>query len=460
MPVAHAAAPADWVRGVGLSPDSVSIVVMDPLGNVRVDWQADQPRQLGSVMKLVTTLSAIELLGPEKRFSTELLAVPVPHSKKWRLFFRGAGDIELKMEDLKSLIDAAKEQGVAEIASPITVDLRRFDAQKSEFSGISLTPNRASGLAPAPLTVNFGLIELSVDEQGAWQLTPPFRWARTSEGPVKTCPSDWAERLDFQPDAKRYQFRITTPSLVSCGPALIRRAPLSQLAQFEWATVLLWPETAHLPWKVGEAPSYAPVAVRHDSLPLRDWVRDINTFSNNVAARTLLLQIAADQGDVPARPEDGIQRVRQWLRARDWVFPEFDMENGAGLSHRETLSARHLSTILKYALTSNHVADFTGSLAIPGEEGTLRYRLSTLTGRTQWRLKTGYLDGVRTLAGYYFSPEGPWVVVCLVNDPAPDRAFKLQEVLLSRIEAKDFDTNTEAQRQPTSPHREIMTQNR
>jgi len=94
------------------------------------------------------------------------------------------------------------------------------------------------------------------------------------------------------------------------------------------------------------------------------------------------------------------------------------LDNGSGLSRSERISADSLAQILRAAWQSAVMPELISSLPLAGVDGTLRKRLndSSTTGRAH--LKTGYLEGVRAIAGYALdSRQRRWIVVCLINDP-------------------------------------------
>lgn len=436
-----AGSPADlvpaWVSGLPRD-ESVSVVVLNPAGVPVVLWGAEAPRQLGSAMKLVTSLAALETLGPNRRFRTDFFFQRDPEHSAWRLAIRGAGDVFLDWEALQDLLAEAKKDGVGRLYGPIIQDLRRFSTQNAGTAGIELSPQWVSGIVPGALTLNAGVLSVDRDSEGGWRVDPPVHLAPPKK---KGCPAN-EESIVLRSDRAHHRFRVLWEGAGQCPETLtVRRAPLPPIDFFHWGFEDLWNHGHPLDWEDGQAPSYAPLVLSRESPPVRDWVYAMNTFSNNVVARTLLLQLAADAGEVPATAQAGAKLVEAWMHTHAWDFPEFVLENGSGLSHRETLSAAHLSQILKYALTSPYSSEFIGSLAIPGQMGTLQHRFLDLQFPTSWHLKTGTLEGVRSLAGIYFGRQGPWVLVVLSNGPRAEDSLKFHELLLKSIEVQDLLTN-------------------
>jgi D-alanyl-D-alanine carboxypeptidase/D-alanyl-D-alanine-endopeptidase (penicillin-binding protein 4) len=431
------------LRSSGIPPSALSVLITDADGRIRLAYLGDAIREVGSLIKLVTTLAALDRLGPAFQFHTDLLAEPAADSPGlWQLALRGGGDPGLRYQDLLHLLRAAQAAGMGRPRSQVAVDLRRFAEGSGAATGIRLDPDRVSGIRPSALQIDWSTMEANLPAGGRSQvlLEPPFP-LQVLTTPVNGnyCPDDWTDQLYFEPTPGSL---ATPPGLVlrgrwpeSCPAAILRRAPLAALDHLSMALTTAWRSLGHaeiLHAVPGPVPSYATVAIRQPSRALAELVRDTNKYSNNVMARTLLLDLAAEDGRLPATVADGAEVVQHWLAAAGMAFPELDWENGSGLSHRERLTASHLSALLKYALTLPVASEFISSLAIPGAEGSLQGRFRGLRGAERLRLKSGGLEGVRGLAGYMSDGHGGYAtVVCIINDPRAEAGAAVQAALLT-----------------------------
>ena len=101
-----------------LPPDSLSIYV-ERLENAEpvIDWNADVPRNPASVMKTLTTLVALETLGPAFRWKTELYFLgPVEDGTlNGDLLMRGMGDPFLVTERFWSMLRNIRQEGIRDI---------------------------------------------------------------------------------------------------------------------------------------------------------------------------------------------------------------------------------------------------------------------------------------------------------------------------------------------------------
>ena len=130
-----------------------------------------------------------------------------------------------------------------------------------------------------------------------------------------------------------------------------------------------------------------------------------------------------------------IAAIQQWLNTQQLQFPELVLENGAGLSRRERISARHIAELLQRAMSSPFQAELEASLPILGMDGTVkkRFRDSDIAGYAH--LKTGTLDGVKSIAGYVKAHNGKqWIVVFIVNNRNAALAEPAQNALIEWLQ--------------------------
>jgi serine-type D-Ala-D-Ala carboxypeptidase/endopeptidase (penicillin-binding protein 4) len=74
------------------------------------------------------------------------------------------------------------------------------------------------------------------------------------------------------------------------------------------------------------------------------------------------------------------------------------------------------------------------SLPVTATDGTMRKRLKKNGVAGQAHIKTGSLEGVRSIAGYVLDRSGKrWVVVLIVNHPNAAGAQPAQDALLQWV---------------------------
>jgi serine-type D-Ala-D-Ala carboxypeptidase/endopeptidase (penicillin-binding protein 4) len=391
---------------------------------------ADVPRNPASVLKLVTTLAALEELGPAYQWKTEVYGSgPMREgSLDGDLYLKGYGDPYLVIEQFWRLIRGLRLSGLEQINGDLVLDQSYFADEPGDPAEFDGQPLRAYNVLPRALLVNFQAVQIRL-------LPQPRRLRVVADpavavdnrikligGPCHGGGHGWSMRVG---KGKQTRLLFQGNYASACGETEIYRVLSESGPYVHGVFEALWEEQGARQkgsWREGVTPANAPLLYTFRSPPLTDVVRLINKFSNNVMTRQLLLTLGAERFGAPGTSENGGRAVREWLERRRLNFPELVLDNGAGLSREARISARSLGRLLLAAYQSPYMPEFMSALPVSGQDGTLINRFSgELAGRLH--LKTGSLDGVRSLAGYVLDAAGRWVVVVsLYNDPRANSA--------------------------------------
>jgi D-alanyl-D-alanine carboxypeptidase/D-alanyl-D-alanine-endopeptidase (penicillin-binding protein 4) len=107
-----------------------------------------------------------------------------------------------------------------------------------------------------------------------------------------------------------------------------------------------------------------------------------------------------------------------WLAKQGLTREDLSVANGSGLAHDERGRASALVSLLRKAWVSPHAPTFLESLPVAGEDGTMSTRLKGAATQGKAFLKTGTLNGTRSLAGYVQGRSGRmYAVAAIINDP-------------------------------------------
>ena len=414
------------LKEAGIPVRNVAVVVQGVDSNqALIRHNAQQAMNPASTMKLVTTYAALELLGPAFTWKTETLidSPPVNGLLNGNLYLRGSGDPRLAQEQFWLLLRQLRARGISEINGDLVLDRSAFSLPVHDAAEFDNEPLRPYNAGPDALLVNLKSLRLSllaepgkkavsvIAETPSDELRVDNRLLLTQEA----C-GDWREKIKIKVTGTNIELSGNYAS--NCGEKALYLSPWSADVQLEQLFRALWRELGGtLRGKVrdGLVPAAArPIAVQ-ESAALGEVIRDINKYSNNVMARQVFLTLAAER---PATAEGARQRIKAWLNDKNLKLPELVLDNGSGLSRSERISADGLSQLLLAAWKSPVMPELMSSLPLAGIDGTLKKRLgsSAIAGRAH--LKTGYLDGVRAIAGYVLdSNDKRWVVVFLINDP-------------------------------------------
>ncbi len=437
-----------WARQTAVTPAQLSVFVQE-IGSARpvVSFNAEAPQNPASLMKLVTTFAALEVLGPAATWKTTLASAASQNRDvlEGDLYIRGGGDPKLRLKDLWSLLRQLRLLGIREIRGDILLDRSLFALPESDpgkFDGEALRPYN---VAPDALMINFKSVafQFRLDETGNWKVSAdPRPLGLSVQANIRATDNgcgDWKAALtsQFNLDAKppRAVFGGSIPK--SCGDQDLYRALFSN-QQYAAGTVRqVWEDSGGKLTgmvKEGVMPPNARVLAEQESEALAEIVRDINKRSNNLMARTLYLNLGLS---VPnAGPFATLERSRvamqQWMTGRGLNFPELVIENGSGLSREERIAPANLGRMLVAAFASPVMPEYLASLPLVATDGTMKKRLKATAVAGYAHIKTGTLTGVRAIGGYVLTASGRrYAVVSIVNGDTAANAQSLQDQLLS-----------------------------
>ncbi len=158
------------------------------------------------------------------------------------------------------------------------------------------------------------------------------------------------------------------------------------------------------------------VAVRQ-SPPLAQIVTVTNKVSQNLHAE-LLLRLLGRAGGSDGSAAQGARVVRSFLTTQAGVAPDdFVLYDGSGLSPKDLVTPRAVTTLLRYSTTQPWGPLLRASLPVAGTDGSLQARLAPLRGRVQ--AKTGTLGDVDALSGFLNANSGRLVIFSILTDNNP-----------------------------------------
>jgi len=432
-------AQADALREAGIPESSVAVLARSVDGGApAVLHNAAAPMNPASVMKLLTTYAALEILGPAHVWKTEALADgPLADGHlHGNLILRGSGDPRLALEQFSLFLRQLRARGLRDIDGGLVLDRSEFALPPHDPAEFDNRPLRPYNAGPDALLINLKSLRftLRADADGARieviDETPGAEGiVRNHLTPARGGCGDWRERIKIALENETIVLRGSYSP--RCGEKTLWVAPWPADFQVERLFRALWAElggTLRGPAREGQTPPGARLVATHVSPPLAEIVREINKYSNNVMARQVFLTLDAAR---PATPEGARRAIAEWLAAKGLTMPELALDNGSGLSRHERISADSLGRLLLAAWQSPVMPELIGSLPLAGADGTLRRRLARGPAAGRAHLKTGTIDNVRSLAGYVLAPNARrWIVVFLINDPRAPQGKPAMDALL------------------------------
>ena len=456
-----------------ISVQNVSLWVSDAQGNPRIAHNVDVPRNPASLIKLHTAWTALETLGPGYRWETGVytFAPIVGDVLQGDLYIRGGGDPWLVSEEVWKLTGALRRQGIREIQGDLVFDLSLFDLEPEDPGAFDGQRFRAYNQPPHALLMNFNALRFEfrpdADGRSVRVTTDPPNSVVQVDNQLRLQPrscSGFQRGVNFQVvDEERVRLDGSFPS--TCREYGLLRTAVSPEAFAYGLFREMWQQwggSLNGQWRLGALPpevlaslrqdrrsdsetsdaqeAYEPL-VLHRSPMLAELLGGVNKRSNNVMTRQMKLAIGLEKYGPPATVEKGNQTLREFFAERLPGHGEIMLDNAAGLSRTNRITARQLAGVLSSAQSSLYAPEFLSSLALSGVDGTLRERFVEHPAAGRMRLKTGYLRDVSGVAGYVNAASGSaYTVVLMINYPGIDhsRGVDIQDAILEAIYEERF----------------------
>ena len=424
--------------------DTLSIYVEDlESGDAVLEWYPDEPRNPASTMKLLTTLVALDVLGPAYRWKTDVYALGdiVDGRLEGDLLLKGYGDPFLVTERAWQMLRRIRHEGIEEIAGDLLLDDSWFDIGDYDPAAFDKQPLRAYNVAPNALLMNFKVVRYWFEPDGsavAVRLDPPLDNLRVDNRlSVRNGYCGGYQRgitVTLNDDMDEVTFSGRFPN--RCRRYAMDRTALTH-NEFAYGLFrALWEESGGVfegGWRNVTANEGAEPLLSFESPPLNEVIARVNKHSNNVMARQVLYTLSAEQLGAPGTEAGGREVIEKWLEDNGLQTGAIFLENGAGLSREARITPKALASLMTFAWEQPYMPEFLASMSLSGLDGTLRrrFRNTELVGKAH--LKTGSLDHVTAIAGYLQSRSGRrFAVVALQNHEDIHRGpgEEVQEALL------------------------------
>lgn len=414
---------------------------------------ADQPASPASTMKLLTTLVALEELGPAYRWQTRWYAeAPIRNGRlNGDLYLRGGADPDLNLERWTSLLRSLRQQGLRQIRGDLVLDRSYFQPERPDLNQppFDESPSAYYNVIPDALLINNNISSFNIDTRQPGKIalsfnTPAERLRLRSQLSVnqQAC-SSWEQTLN--PPQLLHKSRPVDELVLngSVPQHCLLTANLNLLDRNTYIADLfrsVWQQLGGS-WegslRDGHTPPGATLLSSQHSAPLAEIVRHINKHSDNTMARMLYLTLGA-QSATPAdeHQQAAAARIRNWLERQQIDSRGLVLENGSGLSRSERISAAQLAEVLAVGWQASWNAEFISSLPIAAVDGTMRKRLKDSQADARARIKTGTLNDSVAIAGYVKDPQQRnWVVVAFINAPHAERGRPALDALIDWVAA-------------------------
>ena len=407
---------------IGLSNMSISVKALDGTNKTVLSVNAADPVSPASTEKLVTTLAALELLGPNYHWLTDFYIDQDPdqqgHIKN--LYLKGSGDPSLVIEQFQLEVDRLAAHGISHIDGDFVVDRSLFDLPPGDTSDFDGKGNCPYNQFPDAALVNYNSMSFEFVPVPGKSIAhidtlPPLAGiAVPREIPLgdKPC-GNWQKEVGLrfkvlENGQKAVTFEGVFPK--DCDARVFSIVSMDKNEFLERVFRALWEKDGRT-WSGhvvdGKVPDSAKKVLTHASQPLREVVALANKWSNNQIARHLFLttsKVATGRGsDAPYDLPTSRTMIMRWLQSVGVNTSGWVLDNGSGLSRESRVTADGMTQMLIRGWVSPYMSEYMSSLPISGIDGTMRKRKAATTFA---HIKTGYLANVRAIGGYVQTESG------------------------------------------------------
>lgn len=443
---------ANWQTTSGLANASICISVSDNKTNEKIIESKPQLSLVpASILKVVTTATALEVFGPDFRFNTTL-----SYSGNLRndtlfgdLQIIGGGDPTLGSEYFpenknfqEKWLEALQNKNIKVIKGNLILDVSIYESQSipdtwiwedignyygAGASGISLFDNsyefhlKSGSEAGKPtqivqivpeipnLELTNEVLSSDINSDQAYVFGSPMENRRVIRGTIPKNQSDFILKASV-PDpsallSNEFRKKLSANGIVLSGGTKYEKAKTELSNQLS----------------VNQSP------------PLRDIIKVTNHESVNLFAEHFLKHLAFHKTGL-GTTEDGCKFVMQFWKEKGLEMNGFFMNDGSGLSRFNAITASQMVSILNYMKTkSTYSNDFYKSLPTVSN-GTLTVFTEANFPNECLRAKSGSMTRVRCYAGYLTSISGRQLsfTIMLNNFSCSQReaTLKIEELLV------------------------------
>ena len=439
----------DFAENESLRSATVGICVMDVKnGKVLSHYNDRQGITPASVMKLVTSATAIKLLGPSFRFHTPVYytgkidAKGVLHGD---LIIRGSGDPTLGSRYslqrpglfLDNTLEAVKRVGICRIEGRIIADDSLFgdEAVSPKWMVEDLAWDYGCGISSLNYADNNYTLTLRSGEPGT---TPQIASSRPDipgmsySNRLQSIAGKGEIRIYGAPYSLHRDLSGTIPARkesykLSCSipdPALYLAQTLSEALASAGIYITQLPVTFRY-LRENQYPLPSPTGntlLEFASDSLGYIIHSMNVRSDNMYAECLLKRLGLEQTG-KAATDNGTDVIRSFWHRNGIDTCSLIKYDGSGLSAANKFSARFICDVLMQTARDASISGiFVPSLPLAAKEGTVRTLLSGTKLAGKLRLKSGSMARVHCYAGYYTDKKNQYAIAILINNFNGSRA--------------------------------------
>lgn len=407
--------------------------------------------------KLFTASLALERLGPDFRFKTQVLSDAAPDAAgviHGTVRLVGGGDPNLSarvvpyrkgpasgnpLVHLEDLADQVAAHGVTRIEGDIIGDDSWYVWEPFPEGWVIDDEHYEYGAPVSALTVNDNTLTVTVHaglhpgDLASLTLAPPVEFYQI-DNRVRTAPSkgEYKIHLDRQP-ANR-QLRLWGAIAAGSSEPLV--LAVDDPAEYAASSLRIALENRGIVVTGGVSarhqfanepmvsdPGDSFQLAHHESAPLIDDLGITAKVSQNLHAELALRAVARARTGIGSR-QAGLDELKSFLQEIGVREDAYSFSDGSGLDRSDLVTPAAITKLLRHMFASGEREPWIALLPVGGQDGSLSSRFVDGPALGRIHAKTGSLTHVAALSGYAQRPHGSWVAFSVLvnnyNGPAAE----------------------------------------
>ncbi len=418
-----------------------------------------------STLKIVTTGTALSMLGGDFKFETKLqydgVFDTITGIIKGNLYIVGGGDPTLESEYFKDKKDSLsttdkwaellKKKGIKKIEGAIIGDASIFDDNMippqwiwadignyfgAGASGLSYHDNKytlylKSGALGSKTMITkikpeidglqmINNVSSSGNDDNAFIYGAPYSYYRQIQGTIPANKNNYEVEGSI-PDPALYCAQSLESSLKKIGIKITRKSTTTRVLK----------ETDEYLF------SNKTTLYKHYSPTLNEIVYWTNFKSNNLYAEHLLKYIAYKKDGI-GRENEGTEIITAFWKNKGVDVNGFFMNDGCGLSRSNVITTKTEAQILRLMAKDKNFKAYYRSFPIAGKIGPLDNFCEGTSAKDNLCAKSGYITRARGYAGYVKNKKGEMLCFSLLANnyecTPPEMKKKLEKLMIAIAE--------------------------
>jgi D-alanyl-D-alanine carboxypeptidase/D-alanyl-D-alanine-endopeptidase (penicillin-binding protein 4) len=382
----------------------------------------------------LTTAAILDRFGADYKFQTHIYGDGELAGNTWEgnLIIKGSGDPSIsgdlydgdRYHVFKKFVNQLKEKGIQKIDGFLIADQSYFDGQMYPKGWDWYDFSFYYGVQISPLSFNNNAVDLEVFAEGEIGDTPRITWFPDSTDYVDFENKQVIAHADTEYD--EYYRRELGGNKIVLGSSLPQGYYEDESLSIDDPNMFFldsfkdYLNENGIEFDGGIVVYGQPfeydttkVLASHQSNELSKLIDWTNKESDNFYTEMLLKTLSAENRTQPGSFEHGIKQVRSFVADLGIDTSYVQMNDGSGMAGGNFNKTSILSDLLVKMQDHYEFDAYFNSMSVAGIDGTLAHRMKGTPLYKNFKGKSGFVTGVRTLSGYFEAKSGKKLIVSL-----------------------------------------------